>query len=71
LTPVFMLVSCLASSSSSTLKIEVTCFSKLSVDFQQITWHCVLEDRTFRTNHCENLKSYKKKIFHRLEYILV
>lgn len=41
----FMLVSC--SSYSSTLKMEVTCFSKLLIDFQWTACHCMPEDRTF------------------------
>jgi hypothetical protein len=48
----FMPVSC--SAYSSTLKMEVTYCSKILVDFQQTTWHCILEDRTLH-NH---LKSY-------------
>jgi hypothetical protein len=41
------------------LKMEVTCFSKISVDSQQTAWLHILEDRTFHTHHCENLKFYK------------
>jgi hypothetical protein len=40
----FMWVSC--SDFSSTLKLEVTCSSRTSVDFQQTTPHCIPEDRT-------------------------
>jgi hypothetical protein len=40
-----MLVSCLAS--SSTLKVEVTCSTKTSVDFQQTAWCHIPEDITF------------------------
>jgi hypothetical protein len=39
----FMLVSCLAY--SSTLKMEATSSSKMSDDFQQIAWHYIPEDR--------------------------
>jgi hypothetical protein len=46
----FELVSSLAY--SSTLNIGVSCSSKMSTDFQQTTWHYILED-----HHCDNLKS--------------
>jgi hypothetical protein len=44
--PVFMLVSCLAY--FSIVKMEVTCSSKMSVSFQQTSWHytCISKDRT-------------------------
>jgi hypothetical protein len=42
----FMLVSCLAY--SFTLKMEVTCPSEVSVDFQQTAWHYITKDRTFQ-----------------------
>jgi hypothetical protein len=51
------LVSCLAY--SSTLKMEATCSSETSVDFQQATLHYIPEDRTLHTHLCENLKSYE------------
>jgi hypothetical protein len=51
----FMLVSCLAYSSA--LKIEPTCFSYKSVDFQWTTWHYMPEDRTHHNHGCENLNS--------------
>jgi hypothetical protein len=35
---------------SSTLKMEATCFSETSVDFQQTTRHYIPEDRTFQIN---------------------
>jgi hypothetical protein len=40
----FTLVSCLAYSFN--LKMEVTCFSEMSVDFHQTTRHYIPEDRT-------------------------
>jgi hypothetical protein len=46
---------------SSTLKIEVTCFSEMSVDFQWTTWHYIPEDRTLHNHCCENVKSYSYK----------
>jgi hypothetical protein len=50
----FILVSCLAYSSA--LKMEVTCYSKMSVDFQWTTWHCIPITKSFH-NHCwKNLK---------------
>jgi hypothetical protein len=52
----FMLVSCLAY--SSTLKMEVTHCSETMVDFHWTTQHNTLEDRTLHNHHCENLKSY-------------
>jgi hypothetical protein len=52
----FMLVSCLAYSLS--LKMEVTCSTETSVDFQWTT-HCYIPgDRTLHDNDCENLKSH-------------
>jgi hypothetical protein len=49
-----ILISCLAY--SSTLKVE-KCYSGTSIDFQQTTWHYILEDRTLH-NHCyENINS--------------
>jgi hypothetical protein len=41
-------VSCLAY--SLTLKMEATCSSKTSVDFQQTAWHYIPEDRTLYKN---------------------
>jgi hypothetical protein len=40
------------------LKMDVTCSSETSVNFQQTTWGYILEDRTLHNHHCENLKSY-------------
>jgi hypothetical protein len=40
----FMLVSCLAY--SSTLKMEVSCYSKTSVDFQRTTQRYIPKDRS-------------------------
>jgi hypothetical protein len=57
LPPAFTLVSCLAY--SSTLKMEATCSSGISVGFQWTTWCCYIpEARTLHNHHCENLKSY-------------
>jgi hypothetical protein len=56
----FMLVSCL---SSSALTMKVTCSSKTSFDFQQTTWHYVVEDRTLHNHLYENLKSYNTSVF--------
>jgi hypothetical protein len=50
----FMLVSCLAYSSS--LKMEATCSTKILVDFEQASWHCIQVDRNLHNNCCENLK---------------
>jgi hypothetical protein len=43
---------------SLTLKMEATCSSEISADFQWTTWHYIPEDRTFHNHHCENPKSY-------------
>jgi hypothetical protein len=43
----------------STLKIEVTCSSEMSVDFQRTTRRYVPEDRTLLKDRYKNLKSYK------------
>jgi hypothetical protein len=38
---------------SSTLKMEATCSSETSVDFERTTRHCSLEDSTLHGNgHC-------------------
>jgi hypothetical protein len=52
----FTLVSC--SAYSLALKMEATCSSETSVDFQQTTQHYIPEDSTLHNHHCENLKSY-------------
>jgi hypothetical protein len=44
---------------SSTLKMESTCYSEASVDFQRTTRRYIPEDRTFHNHRCENLKSYR------------
>jgi hypothetical protein len=54
-TACFTLVSCLAY--SSTLKMEVTCFQRMSLDFHRTTRRHIAEDRTLRNYRCENLKS--------------
>jgi hypothetical protein len=45
----------------STLKIEVTCFSETSVNFQRTTRRYIPEDSTLHNYRCENLKSYVSK----------
>jgi hypothetical protein len=40
----------------STLKMEVICYSKMSVDFQQTTRYYILEDGTLHYLRCESLK---------------
>jgi hypothetical protein len=50
-----LLVSCLAYSPN--LKMEATCSSETSVDFQRTTRHYIPEERT-HNHRCENLKSY-------------
>jgi hypothetical protein len=52
----FVPVSCLAY--TSTLKMEATYSSEMSVDFQQTTQPYNPEDRTLHIHRCENLKSY-------------
>jgi hypothetical protein len=54
----FMLVSYLPY--SSILKMEATCSSKRSVDFQRTTRRCIPEDGTVHNDSCENFKSYKR-----------
>jgi hypothetical protein len=53
LTPTFILVSCLAY--HSTLKIEETCSSETSVDFQQTTRRHIPDDRPLHSHGCENI----------------
>jgi hypothetical protein len=52
----FMLVSCMAY--SSTLKMEVTCSSETLVHVPLNTECHIPEDRTIHNHRCENLKSY-------------
>jgi hypothetical protein len=54
----FTLASCLAY--SSTLKIEATCSSETSVDFQWTTRRYIPENRTLQNRRCENLRSHKQ-----------
>jgi hypothetical protein len=54
--PDFMLVSCLAY--SSTLKMEAMCTSETSVVFQRTTQFFITEDSSLHDHYCENLKSY-------------
>jgi hypothetical protein len=53
----FMPVSCLAY--SSTLKMEATCSSGTSVDFQRTARRYIPEDRTLHGHRCESLESYR------------
>jgi hypothetical protein len=46
----FTLVSCWAYSSA--IKIEVTCSSETSADFQRTTWRYIPEDRTLQVVSC-------------------
>jgi hypothetical protein len=41
----------------STMKMEATCFSETSVDFQRSTRGYIPEDRTRHKYRCKNLKS--------------
>jgi hypothetical protein len=41
---------------SSTLKMEETCSSETSVDFQRTTWYYIPEDIILHNHLCENLK---------------
>jgi hypothetical protein len=45
------------------LKMEVICSSETSVGFQQTTQHYILEARTLHNHRCENLNSYRFKLF--------
>jgi hypothetical protein len=56
LPPAFMLISCLAY--SSTPQMEVICASKTLGGFQRTTPRYIPEDRTLHNHRCENLKSY-------------
>jgi hypothetical protein len=44
-------------SSKQSVKMEVTCSSKTSADFQWDVWHYKPEDATLHTHCYENLKS--------------
>jgi hypothetical protein len=54
------LISCLAYSSN--LKIETTCSSEMSVDFQRTKRRYFPEDRTLYNGPYENLESYRLRI---------
>jgi hypothetical protein len=41
-----------------TPKMEATCSSKTSANFQQTTRRCIPEDRILHSHRCENLKLY-------------
>jgi hypothetical protein len=47
---------------SSILKMEATCSSKVSVDFQRTTRCYIPENRTLHNHCCVNLKSYQRKV---------
>jgi hypothetical protein len=49
------LISCLAYASN--LKIEATCSSETSVDFERTTRRYIPEDKTLHNHRCENLVS--------------
>jgi hypothetical protein len=51
-----ILISCLAY--SSTMKMEATCLSETSLDFQRTTRSYIPEDRTLHNHRCDNLTSY-------------
>jgi hypothetical protein len=55
LPPAFVLVSCLAY--SSTMKMEVTRTSEISFDFPRATQCYIPEDRSFHNRRCGNLNS--------------
>jgi hypothetical protein len=58
LPPAFTLASCLPY--FSTLKMEATCSSETSVNFQRTTRRYISEDSTLHNHRCENLKSFNK-----------
>jgi hypothetical protein len=53
-------------SHEATLKMEATCSSETSVDFQRTTRCYIPEDRTLHNHRCENLKSYTSKFHSRV-----
>jgi hypothetical protein len=55
----FMLVSCL--DNCSTLKMDVTCFSEMSVDFLRTTERYMPENRAPHNHRCKSLKSYIRR----------
>jgi hypothetical protein len=57
----FMLVSCLASSSA--LRMEGTCSSEMSVDFQRTARRNILEDSILHKHRRENLKMQNQLCF--------
>jgi hypothetical protein len=61
LSPAFTLVSCLAY--SSTLKMEVTCSSETSVDFQLTTRRYIPEFRTLQDKICSEKVNLGQKTF--------
>jgi hypothetical protein len=62
LPPVFMLASCLAY--PVTQKMEATCSSKMSIEFQWTTQRYISQDDPLHNDHCENLKSCIQLVFY-------
>jgi hypothetical protein len=48
---------------STSLKMEATCSSETSADFQQTTGRYIPEDRILHSHRCESFKSYKEYLF--------
>jgi hypothetical protein len=55
---------------SSTLKMEGTCSSETSVDFQRTTQHYIPEARALHNHRCENLKSYNASFCLRQHFLM-
>jgi hypothetical protein len=53
----------------STLRMEATCSSETSVDFQRTTRRYIPEDRTLHNHLYENLKSYLLNIFNSIIFL--
>jgi hypothetical protein len=56
---------------SSTLKMEATCSSRTSVDFQWTTWRYIPEDIIFHNRRYDTLKSYISSVHHALSHEMV
>jgi hypothetical protein len=62
----FRLASCL--DYFSTLKMEATCSSEMSVEFRRTTWYYTTEEKTLHKYRCENLESCTEPYVCRLGY---
>jgi hypothetical protein len=56
---------------SFTLRVEATCSSETSADFERTTWRCMPDDRTRHNRRCENHKSFINHYLYTSEFLNV